>query len=73
MKTGPSKPGRRSFLRAFGVASASAGLGAALLPAATVEAQAYDPGAEETKGRYRETEDVKAYYRTNGYETLTKK
>jgi hypothetical protein len=36
------------------------------------EAQAYDPGEEETKTRYRETEHVKAFYRVNGYETLRK-
>ncbi|TIX84531.1 MAG: formate dehydrogenase, partial [Mesorhizobium sp.] len=36
------------------------------------EAQAYDPGEEETRARYRETEHVKAFYRVNGYETLKK-
>lgn len=72
MNAGPSKPARRRFLRAFGAASASAGLGAALLPAAATPAQAYDPGADETKARYRETDHVKAFYRTNGYETLKK-
>jgi hypothetical protein len=47
-----------------------------LAPAATLTAasgrpaEAYDPGADETRGRYRETDDVRAFYRTNGYETL---
>ena len=29
-------------------------------------------GKDETKARYRETDHVKAFYRTNGYETLKK-
>ncbi len=35
-------------------------------------ASAYDPGPEETASRYRETEHVKAFYRTNRYEGLKK-
>jgi hypothetical protein len=70
----PEKPknalDRRNFLRAVGGASTAAV--AAATPIAATEAQAYDPGAEETKARYRETDHVKAYYRTNGYETLKK-
>ena len=31
--------------------------------------EAYDPGPDETKARYRESEDVKAFYRSNGYES----
>ena len=61
---------RRNFLRAVGGASTAAV--AAASPIAATEAQAYDPGGEETKARYRETDHVKAYYRTNGYETLKK-
>ncbi|PIK72131.1 formate dehydrogenase, partial [Methylobacterium frigidaeris] len=30
------------------------------------------PGSAETRSRYRETDHVKAFYRTNGYETLKK-
>lgn len=62
---------RRNFLRAFGGASAAAiaGTTATLMPG---EAQAYDPGAEETGSRYRETDHVKAFYRVNGYQTLRK-
>ena len=59
---------RRNFLRAASVAPAAA-VATVILPA---EAEAYDPGNEETKARYRETDHVKAYYRTNGYETLKK-
>jgi hypothetical protein len=61
---------RRNFLRAVGGVSTAAV--AAASPIAATEAQAYDPGGEETKARYRETDHVKAFYRTNGYETLKK-
>jgi hypothetical protein len=61
---------RRRFLRAAGAASAGAG---ALAHIASPEpAQAYNPGQDERRARYRESEDVKAFYRTNGYETLKK-
>lgn len=52
---------RRTFFET--VAGASV---AAVLP--TSVAQTYQPGNDETKSRYRESEDVKAFYRTNGYE-----
>jgi hypothetical protein len=61
---------RRNFLRAAGGFSAAAV--AAASPIAATEAQAYDPGREETKARYQESDHVKAFYRTNGYETLKK-
>ena len=60
---------RRKFLRALGGATTVA---AAATAAPLDEAAAYDPGSEETKARYRETDHVKAFYRTNGYETLKK-
>jgi hypothetical protein len=61
---------RRSFIRTLGSGSAVAA--AAPIVAAT-DAQAYDPGAEQRKARYRaDSDDVKAFYRTNGYETLKK-
>ena len=60
---------RRNFFRAFGGASTAAIAAAALTPG---EAQAYDPGEEETRARYRETDHVKTFYRVNGYETLKK-
>ena len=61
---------RRKFLQAIGSAPAAAAAAAAIPPN---DAQAYDPGEDETKARYRESDDVKAFYRTNGYETLKKR
>ena len=61
---------RRNFLRALGGASTAAA--AAASPIAATEAAAYDPGPDATKARYRESDHVKAFYRTNGYETLKK-
>jgi hypothetical protein len=60
---------RRRFLT--GAASAST-IAVVAVDAPTSPAHAYDPGRDETKQRYRETDDVKAFYRTNGYETLKK-
>lgn len=62
---------RRNFLRTIGGASTVV-VAAVASPLGAEEAQAYDPGPDETKGRYRETDHVKAFYRTNGYETLKK-
>jgi hypothetical protein len=61
---------RRNFFRTVGGSAAAAA--AAASPLTATEAQAYDPGNEETKARYRESDHVKAFYRTNGYETLKK-
>ena len=69
-KTGKAMD-RRNFLRGVGGVSTVA-VAAVASPLAATDAQAYDPGAEETKARYRETEHVKAFYKTNGYETLKK-
>jgi hypothetical protein len=60
---------RRNFLRAFGGTTAVAAAATTLSPD---EAQAYDPGEEETRSRYQETDHVKAFYRVNGYQTLKK-
>jgi hypothetical protein len=62
--------GRRKFLRAIGSAPVAAAAASAIVP---TPAQAYDPGKHETKALYRESDHVKAFYRTNGYETLKKK
>ena len=62
-------PGETLNRRTFFLLSLSSGA-AASLPA--TEAQGYDPGEERTKSRYQETEHVKAFYRSNGYETLKK-
>jgi hypothetical protein len=66
MKPSPSSAhNRRHFLRALGGASAAT-VTAVVAPPPVAEA--YDPGREETRTRYRETEGVKAFYRTNRYE-----
>jgi hypothetical protein len=62
---------RRGFLRAVGGVSTVAAAAVAS-PMTATEAEAYDPGSGEAKARYRETDHVKAFYRTNGYETLKK-
>jgi hypothetical protein len=64
---------RRSFIRTLSSGSAVAAAAAAAPIVAATDAQAYDPGAEQRKARYRaDSDDVKAFYRTNGYETLKK-
>jgi hypothetical protein len=63
-------PSRRAILKGLALAPPAA----TLTVASAAPAEAYDPGSEETRARYRETaEDVQAFYRTNGYETLKKK
>ena len=62
---------RRNFLRAFGGVSTTA-VAAAAVTLTPGEAQAYDPGEEEMRARYQETDHVKAFYRVNGYQTLRK-
>lgn len=62
---------RRNFLRAFGGASTGA-VATGVLAFDARDAQAYDPGEDETRTRYQETEHVKAFYRVNGYQTLDK-
>ena len=62
---------RRSFLGGVGGAS-TAVAATAVATLSPGEAQAYDPGEEEMRARYQETDHVKAYYRVNGYETLSK-
>lgn len=71
MRQDPNTLGRRQFFRALG-GSTVAAAAAVASPMGATEAQAYDPGNAETKSRYRETDHVKAFYRTNGYETLLK-
>jgi hypothetical protein len=63
---------RRNFLRAVGGVSTAA-VAAVASPIAATEAEAYDPGRDETKARYKaDSPGVQAFYRTNGYETLKK-
>ena len=69
----PSGIDRRKFISTVGSGSAIAAAAATAPIIAATEAQAYDPGAEQRRARYRpDGADVKAYYRTNGYETLKK-
>ncbi|MBC8129521.1 MAG: formate dehydrogenase [Rhizobiaceae bacterium] len=65
---------RRSFLRsASGVATVAA-VAIAIAPSMVTEAQAYDPGEDETRAKYQpDAADVQAFYRSNGYETLKDK
>ena len=74
MSSGTNKAlGRRRFFRAVGSASTVAIAATAAPLVDTEEAQAYDPGRDELRARYRaDSPNVKAFYRTNGYETLKK-
>ena len=65
------KPARRGVLRALGLAA-----GAATVPALAQRADAVPPGearkesaAQRNAPRYRESEHVRDYYRTNRYES----
>ncbi len=63
---------RRNFLRAVGGVSTAA-VAVAATAVVPEPAQAYDPGADETRARYNpDAPDVQAFYRTNGYESLQK-
>ena len=59
-----AKMGRRDFLRAVG---AGAGLVAAGGPLATGANADSENDSEKRKTRYKQTEDVKAFYRVNHY------
>jgi hypothetical protein len=58
-----TKIGRRRFFRALG-AGAAAGAVAPLATEALADSESND---EKRKARYRETEEVKTYYRVNRY------
>ena len=63
-----SAVGRREFLRTIG-------LGATVAAAAPLAQPAHadsENNDDKRKARYKETDHVKAFYRTNGYETLKK-
>ena len=63
--SGTSKSGavdRRSFFKALG-----AGAAVAVAPVAVTPAAAMNPGNDEKRARYAETDHVKAFYRTNRY------
>ncbi|WP_166294574.1 twin-arginine translocation signal domain-containing protein [Bradyrhizobium sp. 2S1] len=58
--------GRRDFLRKVGIGTVGAGAALATPLIAPAKADS-ETEAEKRKARYRETEDVKAYYRVNRY------
>jgi len=62
-----SKIGRRGFFRIVG-AGAAAGTIAPLAPRAAVARETDD---EKRKARYRESDEVKTYYRVNRYPPKT--
>ncbi len=65
---------RRTFLRSATGAASLAAAAAVATPALVTEAQAYDPGEDETGSKYQpDSPDVQAFYRSNGYETLQDK
>ncbi len=55
---------RRGFLKSIGGVSVA---GAAVAAGATAPAEASESDADKKKTRYRETDHVKAFYRTNRY------
>lgn len=64
MKNGTkTKAGRRDFLRAIG---AGAGI-AAIAPFAAPAKADSESNDEKRKARYRETDEVKTFYRVNRY------
>lgn len=58
---------RRNFLRAFGGVSTAAAVTAVVASVAPDDAAAYNPGEEEMRSRYQESDHVKAFYRVNRY------
>ena len=71
-KTTPDATQRRGFLRGLGLAAGAAA--ATATPAAAERSDAVPPGmarkeseAEKRAPRYRETDHVRAFYRTNRY------
>lgn len=58
---------RRGFLRSLGASAAGASAAAVGITASAPPAEAAENAAERVKKRYRESDHVKAYYRTNRY------
>ena len=59
---------RRGFLRSFGSSAAgTAAVAAGAVTMASGEAAATESRTDRVKKRYRESEHVKTYYRTNRY------
>ena len=57
---------RRSFLTSLGAGAGAVAIVAGIAPQAT-PAAASESAAEKKKARYRESDHVKTYYRTNRY------
>ena len=58
---------RRHFLKALGTGAGATAMAAAGTIVASAPAEAAENAADKKKKRYKETEHVKAYYRTNRY------
>lgn len=58
---------RRGFLRTVGLGAAGTAAAAGASIVAPTVADAAESAADRKKKRYRETDHVKAYYRTNRY------
>ncbi|MBM3571845.1 MAG: formate dehydrogenase [Alphaproteobacteria bacterium] len=58
---------RRNFMRSLGRATAAAAVAAAIVPVDATRALATESAQDKRKARYRETDHVKAFYRTNRY------
>ncbi len=63
-ETEAPNPDRRNFIRSIGGAAVA---GAAVAAAMPSPAAATESDADKKKTRYRETDHVKAFYRTNRY------
>ncbi len=59
----PADPSRRKFFGVLGGASTAA----LAAPLAVDEAEAKESRTDQRKARYRETDHVKTFYRTNRY------
>ena len=58
---------RRGFLKSLGAGAAGTAATVAGVTAVPTAAEAVESAADKVKTRYRETDHVKAYYRTNRY------
>ncbi len=58
---------RRGFLKALGTGAAGSVATVAGVAAVPMAAEAAENAVDKVKTRYRETEHVKAFYRTNRY------
>lgn len=59
--------GRRDLLKVLGIGAGAAAVTVVPVAAPPAAAQSADKEADRTKARYRETEHVKNFYRTNRY------